>query len=195
MTPNIVQDWLQIGAGVSAAFGVFFLATGLFSPEDREFFAPGLTAIASALISGYVGYLISTSLLPPSTPPFGITLALAAIGLVLGYLIGRQQLRIPRPMEPSRAFTISLIVAIIIISIAFAVLAALVAILVFHASSEAVQALLLVIGLYALVLLSRRFLRVAGPRTLKALGLALSFTSIGIVLIPPIADLLGVPIR
>jgi hypothetical protein len=56
MSANQVQDLLQIGAGVSAVFGIFFLAIGLFhkdEEDDARYLAPILPGVCVAAFAGY----------------------------------------------------------------------------------------------------------------------------------------------
>jgi hypothetical protein len=206
MGPNAVQDWLQVGAGLCAVFGVFFLSTGLFSQEDRDFFAPGLTAIAGALYSGYAGYRFAIVSLPPplgfSRPLFmgGLVSLGILFGLVVGYFIGRRLVRVRIDLSGPRANLLYIIIVALISCLGVALIYLWLWVSTFLYLNTQDAAFLA--RLWAVPAVASAFfffcaalVRAMNSRGLKALGLAFTFVSIVLVLIPPIADLLGTPIK
>src|SRR5690348_1220126 len=102
MQPNAVRDLYQIGVGLCAILGVFFLATGIIDDEkDTKVIAPLLFAIGYAVFTGGMLYYIYEDLSflnffpPPSRTVLPFVVAVGVLGgLVFGYFLGVRYLEV-----------------------------------------------------------------------------------------------------
>jgi hypothetical protein len=206
MSANLVQDWLQIAAGLSALLGVIFLATGVFGKDDAKFYAPILGALIAGIWYGFLAFLISGW----AGADQWMAIAVATgVGLIVS--VGLYFTEVSKSAKESSdrdestlitgenienwgelvAFSVLQIIAFLFVCAVIIGLGN----WVFHVSSQTVWAIIFlpVLGTVATVSLSAAPL--LSERILKGLGLLFSIVSIALFLAPSIADLVGTPVK
>jgi hypothetical protein len=216
---NVVQDWIQIIAGTVGFLGVLFLATGLVDQEkdgqtkDRDFTAPGIAAIGTAIPVAIATHYAATFAVPTvyanlrSSWPLEtfasqgttigvITVVSAVAGFVAGYITGVWALHDKGILKARHeyGFWTWTVYSGVGWGIITAILAT-AAIFLFHLpTGPTIQTGLIAFLLFELGQTCMRLMLYISSLWLRIVGLVLSFLSILALLLPPIADLLGMSI-
>ena len=206
MSAKLVKDWLQVGAGMSAIFGIFFLSIGLFNNDDKgkkdaKRFAPILMATATAAIFAYAPYaLVERFHLPPVIHSSGVVIAGAVGGLIVGYVAGYRISNAPLWCENKRAEIIALLVVMAVVVGILVVVPILIWILAQMFAPQLIpQDFPLRTGI-GLVLLGLAIgsvfaVRYIPPIGLKIMGMVLSIASVVLAIWPALVELLQAPIK
>jgi len=188
MGPNVMQDWLQIVAGIFAIFGLFFLATGITDEaQDRKIIAPLLGGIGLALYAILFDFAFGW----PAPGP----VALGIVGFAAGYALSAWLLLRRMPRYQGNTSLSDASIRSLLLVVVFGVLFGGQRLLTSHSLTEAgIAATAIIVGGTILLLCFLAVLR-ARAAWLRVLGVALTFGSITLLLISPVADLLGTPIK
>jgi hypothetical protein len=206
MSANLVQDWLQIAAGLCGMFGLIFLATGIVDDKkDTVIIAPFIMAIGAAASSIVVLFTALSSMTTPTSPlPAWSWPGFAVLVLLMtmfGYLFGWSvAVDLPGPRSPLQLRRSRLFIAGGALGVIVFVLLGYVLVWWYQiphiGKLESLVMLSLAGGFsLAVALLSIMAIRQINARGLRLIGLSLSLISISMLLIPSIADVLGTPIR